>query len=228
MADIEAIREARRRRILQASEIRINRVLGQPADENEELVIYPKRTARPEHPKNHGENTEFNSTQEDRNTAADSLDKEKHRSTVKITPIKRNVSTQNTSVSQNDSLNTSRSSSDAKMILKHFEFLRIVLSVMVAYLCRRVLSTGYGVFYFQSIIIPFALMEAGFFMFKHKVLHNVTLPHKSSMLIGVLMLCGIKPEVVHLYNQIMGYLTAASEDFAMFFFAFLMANIFIA
>ena len=56
------------------------------------------------------------------------------------------------------------------------------------------------------------------------LLQNVTLPHKSSMLMGVLMLCGIKPAVLNLYNTMMGYFTAASEDFAIFFFSFMMAN----
>ena len=78
------------------------------------------------------------------------------KSTVKVSPLKRPLSSQETPVSANESLNSSRSSSDAKMILKHFEFLRIVMCVMVAYLCRRVLITGYGVFYFQvSVTVRF-------------------------------------------------------------------------
>lgn len=78
------------------------------------------------------------------------------KSTVKVSPIKRPLQTQNDTGSANESLNSSRSSSDAKMMLKHFEFLRIVMCVMVAYLCRRVLSSGYGVFYFEvSLRIAF-------------------------------------------------------------------------
>lgn len=38
------------------------------------------------------------------------------------------------------------------------------------------------------------------------------------------MLCGIRPDILQMYNKLMGYVTAASEDFAMFFFAFMMAN----
>lgn len=71
------------------------------------------------------------------------------RNTVKISPIKKPHTVQNDKSSLNESLNSSRSMSDAKMMLKHFEFLRIVLCVMVAYLCRRVLSSGYGIFYFE-------------------------------------------------------------------------------
>lgn len=70
------------------------------------------------------------------------------RNTVKISPLRAPLK-QNDSKSKEESLNSSQSSADAKMILKHFEFLRIVLSVMTAYLCRRVLATGYGMFYFQ-------------------------------------------------------------------------------
>lgn len=75
--------------------------------------------------------------------------------TVKVSPIKKPAVTQNSTVTPSECLNSSRSSSDAKMILKHFEFLRIVMCVMVAYLCRRVLATGYGIFYFQVSISDF-------------------------------------------------------------------------
>lgn len=75
--------------------------------------------------------------------------------TVKVSPIKKPAVTQNSTVTPSECLNSSQSSSDAKMILKHFEFLRIVMCVMVAYLCRRVLATGYGIFYFQVSISDF-------------------------------------------------------------------------
>ena len=73
------------------------------------------------------------------------------RSTVKITPLKKpHISgDNNVKVTANDSMSTSRSTSEAKMMLKHFEFLRIVLCFIVAFLCRRVLATGYGIFYVQ-------------------------------------------------------------------------------
>ena len=61
----------------------------------------------------------------------------------------------------------------------------------------------------------------------HILFQNIVLPHRSSLLVGVLMLCGIKPDILLMYNKIMGYVTAASEDFAMFFFAFLMSHIFV-
>ena len=70
------------------------------------------------------------------------------RNTVKISPLKQTVVTEN-SEAADESLNVSRSTSEAKMMLKHFEFLRIVLCFMVGFLCRKVLSSGYGVFYAQ-------------------------------------------------------------------------------
>lgn len=70
-----------------------------------------------------------------------------NRNIVKIAPLKKAHAVGHDST--NESLNSSRSSSDAKMMLKHFEFLRIVMCIMVAYVCRRVLSSGYGILYFQ-------------------------------------------------------------------------------
>ncbi|XP_060561954.1 uncharacterized protein LOC132721638 [Ruditapes philippinarum] len=235
MADLEAIREARRQRILQGSQNRINRVLGKPKLEQNDILNEQQpptaentETRREIQVENAGTTLRQRSAHTE-NTQSGSMEATSRpiRNTVKISPIRKPHSVQNDSKSADESLNTSRSSSDAKMMLKHFEFLRIVLCVMVAYLCRRVLSTGYGVFYFQSVVLPFACMEASFFMFKHKMLHNVMLPHKSSMLLGLLMLCGIKPAILQTYNKLMGYMTAASEDFALFFFAFMMANTFI-
>ncbi|XP_052817818.1 uncharacterized protein LOC128244654 [Mya arenaria] len=237
MADIDAIREARRQRILKASENRLNKVLGNHAEtldsEKRSVGLYKPtiETDLGEHGSSLGvdgtSQTSGTTTVTRRRVGTTDNQAIEQKNMVKISPLKRPVTESNNSTLNNESLNSSRSSADAKMILKHFEFLRIVLSVMTAYLCRRVLATGYGIFYFQSVVLPFLCLEAAFFMFKHKVLHNVTLPHKSSMLVGLVLLCGIKPGIMHSYNQVMGYVTAASEDFAMFFFAFMMANCFI-
>lgn len=73
------------------------------------------------------------------------------RNTVKISPLKKKPLSQKSETSD-ESLNISRSSSEAKMMLKHFEFLRIVLCFMVGFLCRKVLTSGYGIFYVQVSI----------------------------------------------------------------------------
>ena len=70
------------------------------------------------------------------------------KSTVKVSPLRRPQTLPNES-NLNDSLNTSKSTVEAKMMLKHFEFLRIVLCFMTAFLCRKVLVSGYGIFYIQ-------------------------------------------------------------------------------
>ncbi|KAL4240329.1 hypothetical protein ACF0H5_001120 [Mactra antiquata] len=251
MADPAAIRELRRQRILQSGRNRMDRVLGKPQNDDPipsgsyDTSVQDERSNLDEQNDALGSQKVIEESQKTslsestvrkRPVTAISNDDSvttneqtiQNRSTVKISPIKRTQPSANSNNVQNDSLNSSRISSDAKMMLKHFEFLRIVMCVMVAYLCRRVLSSGYGVFYIESVILPFACLESSFFLFKHKVLHNVILPHKSSMLIGILMLCGIKPVVVQTYNKVMGYFTAAMEDFALFFFAFMMANTFIA
>ena len=86
------------------------------------------------------------------------------RNTVKISPLKKRVVTE-TSEAADDSLNVSRSTSEAKMMLKHFEFLRIVLCFMVGFLCRKLLSSGYGVFYVQVSILMISLIKVNMHKF---------------------------------------------------------------
>ncbi|WAQ96970.1 hypothetical protein MAR_029702 [Mya arenaria] len=169
MADIDAIREARRQRILKASENRLNKVLG-----------------------NH----------------AETLDSEKRSVGLYKPTIETDLGEHGSSLGVDGTSQTSGTTTVTR---------------------RRVGTTDNQAIEQKnmSVVLPFLCLEAAFFMFKHKVLHNVTLPHKSSMLVGLVLLCGIKPGIMHSYNQVMGYVTAASEDFAMFFFAFMMANCFI-
>jgi hypothetical protein len=40
-----------------------------------------------------------------------------------------------------------------------------------------------------------------------------------------LVLCGMKPEIISKYNLIMGYISAISEDFAVYLFSFLLFGV---
>ena len=82
------------------------------------------------------------------NTGSDITNRQSVRNTVKISPLKK-AAVAEKSTPSDESLDVSRSSSEAKMMLKHFEFLRIVLCFMVGFLCRKVLSSGYGILYVQ-------------------------------------------------------------------------------
>ena len=82
------------------------------------------------------------------NTERENPNRQTPRSTVKISPLKKTNITETPSETD-ESLNVSRSTSEAKMMLKHFEFLRIVLCFMAGFLCRKVLTSGYGIFYVQ-------------------------------------------------------------------------------
>ena len=86
-------------------------------------------------------------------TDRDAVPREPHRNTVKVSPLKK-THVSETTADADDSLNVSRSTAEAKMMLKHFEFLRIVLCFMAGFLCRKVLSSGYGIFYVQVSEIP--------------------------------------------------------------------------
>ena len=54
------------------------------------------------------------------------------------------------------------------------------------------------------------------------LLQDIQLPHRNSMMTYALALSGIKPDLITKYNAVMGYVTALTEDFALYLFSFLL------
>ncbi|KAK3592824.1 hypothetical protein CHS0354_019052 [Potamilus streckersoni] len=154
------------------------------------------------------------------------------KNTVKIAPMQKpekEIGTNTTNMDESDtSLNKSMKNSDIKMLQKQFDFLRICFCFLLAFLCRKVLAFGYGMFYVQTIVLPFMCLETALYLFRQHMLSDIDLPHKASFIMGVLVLCGLRQDVIETYTKIMGYFSAIAEDFAIFLFSFLMSNIIVS
>ncbi|ESP04633.1 hypothetical protein LOTGIDRAFT_237287 [Lottia gigantea] len=111
---------------------------------------------------------------------------------------------------------------------KIFDLLRFGAMILLAVVVRWLLSYGFGLFYVKSIFIPFIATEIAIYAFQQINMQNIVLPQKGSLLSSALMLCGIKPDVIKLYNRVMSYISAISEDCAIYLFTFVLCNIVMA
>ncbi|XP_069124415.1 guided entry of tail-anchored proteins factor CAMLG-like [Argopecten irradians] len=103
-----------------------------------------------------------------------------------------------------------------------FNLLRLAGCVFVAILSRVVLQLGIGLFYFQTIVLPFAALQGALYYYKINFVKDI--PYKGTAMSSALMLCGLKPEVITTYNKIMGNIAGIYEDFSIYLFAFFCSN----
>nr|XP_022312805.1 uncharacterized protein LOC111117862 [Crassostrea virginica] len=108
-----------------------------------------------------------------------------------------------------------------------FEIYRILGCVLIAFVSRMVLKTGYGLFYFKTIFLPFTAFQIGLYLFKTNFLKGVNLNQRQNMMSTALMLCGLSPHLIQTYSEVMGYVKAVSEDLFFFVFMFFACGLFI-
>ncbi|KAK3106511.1 hypothetical protein FSP39_021448 [Pinctada imbricata] len=148
----------------------------------------------------------------------------RQRQTVKIqkAPVSEESSVSPTS---SESLRNDKLEDSVLSPSQQFEMFRVLGCVLLAILCRMVLKTGYGLLYFQSVILPFVSLQFGLYYYKQQIVKDLVLQHRNNMMVTLLVLCGVKKDILTLYNNIMGYLTAIGEDFCLFVFVFVMSGI---
>ncbi|XP_067673800.1 guided entry of tail-anchored proteins factor CAMLG-like [Haliotis asinina] len=248
MAELAARREARRRKILQNSENRLNRLLGKPIDSERDESSSPVSTDESERttPSPTTPSTEpdvirdtpqvSESPGDDGNTSSPSRSASSLPASTTVHPrpslssvraataAASPVRVAGTGGSGQSTQNKKQMTQETAGLLQILENLRLGSCVIVAFFVRWVLSSGYGVFYFQSIFLPFVLLQVGLYSFHYTYMKDVALPHNSSLMSGALVLSGIKPEFVAIFNRTMGYFTAVTEDFALYLFTFLICN----
>ncbi|XP_046553557.1 guided entry of tail-anchored proteins factor CAMLG-like [Haliotis rubra] len=247
MAELAARREARRRKILQNSENRLNRLLGKPIDSELDESSSPVSTDESERttPSPTTPSTEPDVLQgtpqvsespgDDGDTSSPSRSSSSvpegtmvhprpSLSSVRAAPAVSPVRVAGTSGSGQSTQSKKQITQETAGLLQILENLRLGSCVIVAFFIRWVLSSGYGVFYVQSIFLPFVLLQVGLYSFHYTYMKDVALPHNSSLMSGALVLSGIKPEFVAVFNRTMGYFTAVTEDFALYLFTFLICN----
>ncbi|XP_061175643.1 guided entry of tail-anchored proteins factor CAMLG-like [Saccostrea echinata] len=108
-----------------------------------------------------------------------------------------------------------------------FEMYRILGCILIAFVSRMVLKSGYGLFYFETIFLPFTAFQTGLHLFKNNFLKDVHIYQRQNIMSTALMLCGISPHLIHTYSRIMGYVKAMTEDLFFFLFVFFACGFFI-
>lgn len=151
----------------------------------------------------------------------------RQRGTVKI---QRNIESARPERLTNDAAThiktTEKSETDLNLTLKQIEGLKISSLMLLAVICRLILNCGFGLFYFQSIFLPFVAIEVGWTHYQLK--NSLEVPRQRNKMSTVLLLCGLKQDMLHIYDRIMGYVTTFSEDFGLFVFSFFISNILIS
>ncbi|CAG2197772.1 unnamed protein product [Mytilus edulis] len=166
MADSEARREARRRKILENADKRMKRLTNQYESEKEvaenktdedKLTNTSGNAIKEENLKAKTTAPELNlkATEPEVQTRSDTPVQQQNiqpelrqRGTVKI---QRNIDSQNrqTQDSQKPVIKSEKSESDINLSLKQTEGLKIASLILLAIVCRLVLKCGFGLFYFQ-------------------------------------------------------------------------------
>ncbi|XP_052069348.1 uncharacterized protein LOC127708497 [Mytilus californianus] len=245
MADSEARREARRRKILENADKRMKRLTNQYESEKEvienktdedkltntsanaikEENLAAKTTAPELNLKATGPEVQTKSEQQSAVQQQNIQSELRHRGTVKI---QRNIDSHNiqTQDSQKSVVKPEKSETDINLTLKQTEGLKIASLILLAIVCRLVLKCGFGLFYFQSIFLPFVALEIGWIHYQLR--NSLQMPRKKNKMSTMLMLCGIKPDLLVVYDTIMSYVTTFSEDSGLFIFSFFISNLLVS
>lgn len=243
MADSEARREARRRKILENADKRMKRLTNQYESEKEvtenktdedkltnasgNAIKEENLTAKITAPELNLEATEVQTKSEQQSPVQkQNIQSElRHRGTVKI---QRNIDSHNiqTQDSQKSVVKPEKSETDINLTLKQTEGLKIASLILLAIVCRLVLKCGFGLFYFQSIFLPFVALEVGWIHYQLR--NSLQMPRKKNKMSTMLMLCGIKPDLLVVYDTIMSYVATFSEDFGLYVFSFFISNLLVS
>ncbi|XP_021344568.1 uncharacterized protein LOC110444523 [Mizuhopecten yessoensis] len=116
-------------------------------------------------------------------------------------------------------------SSSQRSPQQQLNLLRLAGCVFVAVLSRVVLQLGIGLLYFQTIVLPFTVLQGAVYYYRITFVKDIA--HKGTALSSALMLCGLKPELIITYNKIMGNIAAVYEDFSIYLCAFFCSNMLI-
>ncbi|KAK7484690.1 hypothetical protein BaRGS_00024098 [Batillaria attramentaria] len=239
MADAVSRREARRQKILQNSESRFNRLLGKA----EVSVSGHEHTARGPEESSSVDDLSYEPTysleesattpKNVSNSASPKSAPTSIRQRAKPDTGTLHGSAQQPPLISNVSITNSNVGSESqKETVVHTDPLRILDlmrcggCVLTAFLTRWSLTFGLGLLFFEWVLLPFLILEGSLYYFQTTHMKDIQLPHKSSMIGGALILSGVKPDIISSYNQIMGYITAVSEDFALYLFSFLVFHAF--
>ncbi|GFO28627.1 calcium signal-modulating cyclophilin ligand [Plakobranchus ocellatus] len=256
-----AQREARRRKITQNAQARMNKLLGRPSEmaATEQVpnsVTLPSvQSSQPKegnHPPSLTQSSPYNLRRRNQKLDSPSLSSGTDKALIspsisdskpspKVTsasivntpmqasetgdmehiPVSENAPTEDVQPQTGESTNYGRPTTN-NFDAKSLELFRVVACITTAFLSRYILTFGFGLFMVDSIFLPFFTMEAFItYLIETYCKDLSTWASRGTLMSAALMLCGIKPELMGVYNNIMGYVTMLASDFGIYFFSFL-------
>ncbi|XP_036368612.1 uncharacterized protein LOC115223943 isoform X2 [Octopus sinensis] len=114
--------------------------------------------------------------------------------------------------------------SKATLSLLHFDFARLVSCMILAFITRKILNSSWSLFFAESIIVPFTLLQFGFYTFLPRFCKAVVLPKRGSLIDSGLALCGVDRSFIDTYQRLIAYTTSIAEDFAVYMFTFFLVD----
>ncbi|XP_014776181.1 uncharacterized protein LOC106873365 [Octopus bimaculoides] len=118
----------------------------------------------------------------------------------------------------------SGNASKATLSLLHFDLARLVSCMILAFITRKILNSSWSLFFAESIIVPFTLLQFGFYTFLPKFCKAVVLPKRGSLIDSGLALCGVDRSFIDTYQRVIAYTTSIAEDFAVYMFTFFLVD----
>lgn len=104
------------------------------------------------------------------------------------------------------------------------ECVRMSIVISLACFVRLSLYLDLAAVFLKSIIIPFILLETGFFTYKVSVDKAVAMSNVSSLLSGALFLCGVSNAVISNTMTALHYATIFCNDFSLYLFTFFICH----
>ncbi|XP_012535045.1 uncharacterized protein LOC105835929 [Monomorium pharaonis] len=213
MAEINARREARRRRILENSESRLRRITGR--DNPDEISGNIDSQVKSDNPK------EWNFQEDVRNGICNIANNTKLQD-YNITHENTKFDDEHESflndndTSDNDTF-TSEQPSKSKSML-HTLLLNRINFVFLAGIVNILLVLNLDKLFGQTVIIPYLLLMVG-------RLYSCTTLYEArdgTLLIAALILCNVKPRLIHIFKVTYTLFTVILNDFGLYMFSFVL------
>lgn len=107
-----------------------------------------------------------------------------------------------------------------------FRKFRTMFVLLVGFLVRVAFMYDFGQLYIQTILNPFVALEISFLGFQKSAGMDFG-GQANGGIISALILLGVRQPIINTYKQVLGASTDACQDFALYFFAFVITHVLI-
>ncbi|GAB1606324.1 uncharacterized protein LOC115223943 [Argonauta hians] len=135
-----------------------------------------------------------------------------------------NTTTTTTTTGHGGARYSAATASRVTLSLLHFDLARLISCMLLAFLTRKILNSSWSLLFAESIIVPFTLLQFGFYTFLPRFCKAVVLPKRGSLIDSGLTLCGVDRTIIDTYQRFVAYSTSIAEDFAIYMFTFFLVD----